>query len=169
MPTEGGEDNPMGFFDTVRRVMAGGQAGTGDLPIDRRLGDQWGLDEVGSGADDNTDRPTEGTGAYDQQQWERKLSRILDELPGSRDQWDDLMIEAGALGFDPEWLARRQGAEFALLVRRAVADRAVTEAEHRKLDLARELIGIPEPEAEAVLRAIVGEAESIFGKPVVEG
>jgi len=159
----------MGFFDTLRRVMTGDQAGADDLPIDRRLGDQWGLDEVGSGADDHTDRPAEGTSAFDRQQWERKLSRILDELPDSRGQWDDLTVEAAALGLDPGWLARRQRAEFVLLVRRAVADRAVTEAEHRRLDMARELIGISEPDAEAVLHAVVGEAESFFGKPVVEG
>ena len=159
----------MGFFDALRRVLAGGQAGADELPIDRRLGDDLGFNEVGTGADDHTDRPVEDTSAFDRRQWERKLKRILDELPGSHGEWGDLMVEAGALGFDPDWVAQRQRAEFALLVRRAVADRAVTEAEHRKLDLARELIGIPEPEAETILHSIVAEAESFYGKPVVEG
>ena len=39
--------------------------------------------------------------------------------------------------------------EFRLLIRRAVADRKLTPQEHRKLDLARDLIGISEAEAEA--------------------
>jgi hypothetical protein len=77
------------------------------------------------------------------------------------------MLEAASLAFDPGWVAQRQRAEFALLVRRAVADRTVTEAELPKLELARELIGIPEPEAERVLHAIVAEAESFFRAPVV--
>ena len=52
------------------------------------------------------------------------------------------------MDFDPAWVAQSGRDEFALLVRRAVADRVVTEAEHRKLDLARDLLGIPDPEAE---------------------
>jgi hypothetical protein len=156
----------MGFFDALRRVLAGGQVGADEMPIDRRLGDAWGFGEVGSGADDNSDLPAETTGAFDRRQWERKLKRILDELPGSRGEWGDLMVEANALGLDPAWVAERQRAEFDLLVRRAVADRSVTEAEHRKLDLARELVGLSETEAEAVLNAVVAEAESFFGKPV---
>ena len=55
-----------------------------------------------------------------------------------------------------------------MLIRQAVSDRHVTEEEHRKLDLARDLIGIPEAEAEAILHAIVAEAEAFFGKPVEE-
>jgi hypothetical protein len=69
---------------------------------------------------------------------------------------------------EPEWVAQRQRAEFALQVRRAVADRAVTEPELRKLELAHALIGIPEPEAEGTLHAIVAEARSFFGTPVVK-
>ena len=55
-----------------------------------------------------------------------------------------------------------------MLIRQAVSDRHVTEEEHRKLDLARDLIGIPEAEAESLLHAIVAEAEAFFGKPVEE-
>jgi hypothetical protein len=160
----------MAFFDTLRRVMTGDLAGVDARPDDRRrLGDTWGLDEVGSGADDHTERPVEGASAVDVRLWERKLKRILDELPGSRGEWDDLRLEAASLGFNPRWMAHRQRSEFSLLVRRAVADRAVTEAEHRKLELARELLGIPEPEAERTLHAIVAEAESFFGTPAAEG
>ena len=160
----------MAFLDTLGRVMTGDLAKVDARPEGRRsLGDTWGLDEVGSGADDNTERPVEGASAVDVRLWERKLKRILDELPDSRGEWDDLMLEAASLGFNPRWVAQRQRAEFALLVRRAVADRAVTEAEHRKLELARQLLGIPEPDAEQLLHAIVADAESFFGTPVTEG
>jgi hypothetical protein len=155
----------MGFFDALQRVLGGGQIGADGLPIDRRLGDDLGLNEVGSGADDNSSQPIEGTSAFDRRLWERKLKRVLDELPGSRGEWDDLMVEAGALGFDAGWVAQRQRAEFALLVRRAVADRVITEPEHRKLDLARELIGLSNDEAEAVLSGVVAEVHAFFEKP----
>ena len=53
-----------------------------------------------------------------------------------------------------------------MLVRRAVADRVVTEAEHRKLDFARDLLGIPDREAESILDTVVAEAETFFGKSI---
>ena len=53
-----------------------------------------------------------------------------------------------------------------MLVRRAVADRKVTEDEHQKLDLARDLIGLSEADAEAALHDIVAEAKSFFDKSV---
>jgi hypothetical protein len=156
----------MGFFDALRRVLGGGQVGPDGLPVDRSLGDALGLDEVGSGADENSSQPVEGTSGFDRRHWERKLKRVLDELPGSRGEWNDLMVEAAALGFEPGWVAQRQRAEFTWLVRRAVADRVITEPEHRKLDLARELIGISNDEAEAVLSRVVSEVQSFFGKTV---
>jgi hypothetical protein len=143
----------MGFFDTLRRVLTGDDPRpTATSDVDRRAG---------------LLPPEAGTpGVYDLTQWQKKLKRILDELPGSQSQWADLMAEERAMGFDPQWVRRCQLEEFHLLVRRAVSDRHFTEADHRKLDLARDLIGIPELEAEAILHAIVAEAEAFFGKPV---
>jgi hypothetical protein len=125
--------------------------------------DDWavGAKPSGAGVLVNAD-----AGLYDQTNWLKKLKRILDGLPESRPEWDDLVAEARALNFDPDWVARSQVDEFMLLVRRAVADGVFTEPEHRKLDLARDLIGIPEAEAEAALSSIVAEAESFFGKTI---
>jgi len=67
------------------------------------------------------------------------------------------------MDFDPAWVEQCGRDEFTLLVRRAVADRVVTEAEHRKIDMARDLIGIPDAEAVAILNQVVAEAESFFG------
>ena len=106
------------------------------------------------------------TGAYDRDQWRKKLKLILEKLPESRAQWDDLIQEAGALGLDTAWVEQCQREEFALMVRRAVADLGVTLQEHHKLELARTLIGLSEDEAEATLHAIAAEAEAFFGKPV---
>jgi hypothetical protein len=153
----------MGFFDALRRVLhrdAGGPAG-GDLAA------AWGLSE--GGADAGPTRPADleaDATAYDRAQWQKKMKRILDELPGSQSQWAELMSEARALNLDPAWVTRCQVDEFMLLIRRAVSDRHFTEAEHRKLDLARDLIGIPEAEAEAALNSIIAEAESFFGGSV---
>lgn len=144
----------MGFFDTLRRVL-----GTEPGPVDRKVADAWGLDVT-------EERGAADSSMYDRAQWQKKLKRILDELPASRPEWDALVTEARALNLDPAWVTKCQIDEFLLLVRRAVSDGVFSEAEHRKLDLARDLIGIPETEAEAALHSIVSEAETFFGKSV---
>ena len=156
----------MGFFDTLRRALGGVPDAETEAPADRRINAAWGLDEPAAG-EAHAPHPADSS-AYDRLQWEKKLKRVLDELPGSRPEWDVLTTEARALGFDPDWVAQRQVEEFLLLVRRAVSDRVITEEEHRTIDLARALIGIPENEAEAALHAILAEAESFFDKPVQE-
>ncbi len=143
----------MGFFDTLRRVL-------GQPPAGENVAAVWGLNdepEAGSAAE---------PGLYDQDNWHKKMKRVLDGLPGSRHEWPELVAEARALNLDQDWVTRCQVDEFLLLVRHAVSDRRFTEEEHRNLDLARDLIGIPEAEAEAALHAIVAEAESFFGGSV---
>jgi hypothetical protein len=152
----------MGFFDTLRRVLTGAHPAAAPAPSDRKPVPGLGDDK------DRSEAPTPGPDVYDRVQWQKKLKRILDELPASRGEWPDLMTEARALGFDSPWVRDCQLEGFQMLIRQAVADRHVTEEEHRKLDLARDLIGIPEVEAEATLHAIVAEAEAFFGKPVEE-
>lgn len=156
----------MGFFETLRRVLSAPASDpdaaetTGPLVIE-----PGGLTDE-SGVDSGPAVPPDPVSPYDRSQWRRKLKRILDELPASRHEWDGLIYEARALELDPGWVAECQRQEFLLMVRRVVADRIVTEPEHRKLELARELIGMPESEAEGSLLTIVAEAESFFGKPV---
>jgi hypothetical protein len=148
----------MGFFDALRRSL-GGETAPEYKPreIEARF--------LGVDPDElpiASETPFE-SGVYDRAQWAKKLKRVLAELPESRAEWDDIAAEARAMDFDPAWVAQCGRDEFALLVRRAVADRVVTEAEHRKIDLARDLIGIPDTEAVAILHAVVVEAESFFG------
>ncbi len=151
----------MGFFDALRRSL-GGQPDQG--PTAREVEARF------LGVDPDTLPIAEETpfdsGDYDRAQWAKKLKRVLEGLPQTRPEWDDMAAEAKSMGFPPEWVAERSRDEFALLVRRAVADRVVTEAEHRKLDLARDLLGIPDAEAEAILNSVVAEAESFFGRSV---
>ena len=90
----------------------------------------------------------------------------MEKLPPTQPECDPLLADARALGLEDEWVLRSQIDEFTLLVRRAVADRHVTEQEHRKLDLARQLIGMTEADAETLLHAVSAEAEAFFGKPV---
>jgi hypothetical protein len=63
----------------------------------------------------------------------------------------------------------RQREQFALLVRRAGADGRFTEPEHLKLDRARFLIGMPDAEAEPIVRQVVAAAEEFFGQKVEGG
>lgn len=104
--------------------------------------------------------------AYDRTQWRRKLARVLDQLPDSQPEWEPLLADARSLGFDPAWIKACQSEEFALIIRRAVADGILTPMEHRKLDLARDLIGLSDAEAEQTLHTIVAEAQTIFGKSI---
>jgi hypothetical protein len=144
----------MGFFETLRRVL-GGEPGTS-------------ADSADSAAPRAQPHEPRAPGLYDRVKWEKKMKRILDDLPASEGEWEGLLSEARALQFDPEWVMRSQVQEFVLMLHRAVADRHVTEAEHRKLEQARYLIGISEAEAEAALHSAIAEAEKFFGKPVEE-
>jgi hypothetical protein len=150
----------MGFFNALRRALGGGAPEYTPREIEA----------IHLGVDPDTLPIAEETpfasGEYDRAQWAKKLKRVLEGLPDTRAQWDDVASEARSMGFDPEWVAQCCRDEFALLVRRAVADRVVTEAEHRKLDLARDLIGIPDPDAVAILTTVIAEAEQFFGGSV---
>ncbi len=146
----------MGFFDTLRRV----------LHIDnhpaRDVAHAWGLDEESTG---------EGVvasevGLYDRAQWQKKLKRVLEGLPATKPEWADLAADARALNMDAAWVKKVELDEFMLLVRRAISDRHFTEDEHRKLDVARDLMGLSEEKAEEVLHGVIAEAEKFFGKKV---
>lgn len=147
----------MGFFDSLRRVLHREAGGTPSP----ELAAAWGLDQDAEAVPSAGDNST-----YDRANWQKKMKLILDELPASEGRWTELMSEAKALNFDPDWVTKTQVDEFLLLIRRAVSDRHFDVHEHKKLDLARDLIGIPEAEAEAALHSIVAEAEKFFGKTV---
>ena len=86
----------MGFFETLRRVL-----GKHEDPSAPNVSRAWGLgDEAGPGHD----HPAGDPSLYDRMQWHKKLKRILADLPGSRGEWGDLMVEAKALGLDPGWV-----------------------------------------------------------------
>jgi hypothetical protein len=157
----------MGFFSSLTRALGTSSRSAGDR---ERLAEAWGVSDTGDAelADagpGGTDAPPE-TLDYDRVQWRRKLKRILERLPASEHEWDPMITEARALAFDDEWVACTQLQEFDILMRRAVADCTLTEAEHEKLDLARRLIGLSEQEAETLLATIVKEAETFFGHHV---
>ena len=154
----------MGFFDSLRRTL--GSAPTeGVGPINPRLAGAPGVDDEGDPAEAAVPEPFHGS-AYDRKNWRKKFKMILDELPDSRDRFTGHMAEGLALGIEPETIRAWGREEFTLLVRRVVADRVVTEAEHRKLDLARDLLEIPDAEAVQVLHDVVAEAEQFFGGTV---
>lgn len=149
----------MGFFDTLRKVMSGETVSPPGATGDGLLGEETDNFPQAEAKPFDAD-------AYDKTQWRKKLKRILEELPDSQPEWEDFIADARALGFGPNWIHRAFRDEFTLMVRRAVADRKFTEAEHRVIDLARDLMGLPDEEAEVILHKVVQEAESFFGKPV---
>ncbi len=165
----------MGFFNALKRLLPHTAHEHADEESRQRIRAAWGLD-VEENKATNVGQPgsqsqsmamaEKGSSAFDRSQWQKKLRRILDELPDSQPRWQELMSEAHALEFEPEWIAERQREEFAFIVRRAVANKVISEDDHHKLELARKLIGMPETEAEATLHAILAEAEAVFGARV---
>jgi len=148
----------MGFFDSLRRSLGGRDV------ANERLAAAWNLNDTDEQDQEPTSEPEPFHGSeYDRKNWRKKLKRILEELPASQDEWAGHLAEAHALGIRPEQIATWSRDEFALLVRKTVAQRVMTEPEHRKLDLARELLQIPDAEAEQILNDVVAEAEKFFG------
>src|SRR5262245_64536996 len=124
----------MGFFDALKRVLIHDRLHTVSEEKQRKIREAWGLDDEGSpGAKTETAAGASASG-YDRAQWEKKLRRILDELPDSQREWNDLISDAQALALEADWIAEQQREAFAFLIRQAVADRVVTEKEHEKLD-----------------------------------
>lgn len=142
----------------------------------RKLLDAWGLDESTAPAVAPADAPTVESGlyelphplelAYDRLQWRKRVKRVLDELPDTEEEWEQVISEARAKEFDQKWVDRSIRDEFVLMVREAVADRVFTERERRKLDHARFLIGLSETDAEAIYEKVFAEAEAFFGDAI---
>lgn len=154
----------MGFFDSLRRTL--GVAPTEGIgPINPRLAGAANVPDEGDPRDAAEPESFRGI-EYDRKNWLNKFKALLDGLPGSIDLWREHMADALSLGIEPATVRAWGLTEFTLLVRRAVADRVVTESEHRKLDLARDLLEIPDADAEAILQSVVAEAEGFFGKSV---
>lgn len=154
----------MGFFETLRTVLADDFAGSTESRTDARKEVAGGKKSAAGPGQSSDDVAC----WYDRTEWRKKLQRILDGLPQTQPEWDTLVSEARALKFDPAWVKQCEREEFLFMIRRAVSDGVVSEPDHQKLELARQLIGMPDPDAEAALRSIVAEADSIFVKPVRE-
>ncbi|MFO0954886.1 MAG: hypothetical protein U0835_27730 [Isosphaeraceae bacterium] len=156
----------MGFFDSLKRVLGGHGHDEHHGHHDARqdLARAWGLEDE-SEEEEEGEAPVEAS-EYDRSQWVRKLKRVLDGLPETQGEWATLAADAKALGMDAAWIREQEKEEFLMLVRRAVADRKISDAEHRKLDLARDLIGMTEHEAETALHSIAAEASKFFGKKI---
>ncbi len=164
----------MGFFDALRQVLGAERDDRGDRgdprivetdELDDSAHPEYPAGKVVAADPDEMAAPPRTT-EFDREQWRRKLKRLLEKLPATREAWPALMTDAGALDLDTSWVETCQREEFALMVRKVVSDRVVTLEEHSKLELARSLIGLTDTEAEAILRDIVADAESFFGQAV---
>ncbi len=167
----------MGFFQTLGHIL-GGRPKLSDQQ-QQHLIDAWKLyEETPHGADsfpeasspaptggkDKNSPGAEGAAAspYDRAQWHKKVKTILEKLPESQSRWAALTAEIGPLALDADWVRQVYREEFTLLVRRAVADGVVSTEDHKKLDLARHLLGLSETEAEEILHAVIAENRSLF-------
>jgi hypothetical protein len=162
----------MGFLDVLKGFLSKA-AHPGASDARTRMREAWGLDDESAAAspEPSTTAPSadaESASRYDVEQWLKKLRRIFDGLPDSKNEWAALTTEARAYGLDDAWISERLAEEFTLLIRSVVADRVLSEADHERIEAARKLIGISESQAETAVHAIVAEAEKFFGQAVVE-
>ncbi len=151
----------MAFLEALRDFLSNNTRHDSGEQARARVRDAWNLDSVPSS-------DAESASPYDVQQWRKKLRRIFEELPDSKQEWEGLMTEARAYGLDTGWIDARLAEEFTQLIRVVVADRVLSEADHERIETARRLIGLTEFQAETAVRAIVAEAEQFFGGAVVE-
>src|SRR5438270_473146 len=84
-----GEQSPMGFFDTLRRVLSGADADadSGEHPRSPGEAPSDPHDDLPAGSSDipiDSEATTPGPDIYDRLQWHKKLKRVLDTLPDSR-------------------------------------------------------------------------------------
>ena len=110
----------MGFFDTLRRVLAG----------ERRRPTTSSSRPTAASRDRDRrppsrrpDRAPPAPASTTGRSGEEAQARSSTSCPARSAEWADLMAEARALGFDPDMGRQRQVEEFQLLVRRVVADR----------------------------------------------
>jgi hypothetical protein len=149
------------------RLFQGWSSSEKDLELRRRALERWA--EAGPETDGGEDVFVVSQHAatdYERTLWRKKLQRILDDLPDSKSEWPDFAPDGDVLGLGDAWIHDRMVEEFTLLIRRVIADGVVTDAEHRKLDMARDLIGLSDSQAEAIFQQAIEEAEAFFGKSV---
>ena len=139
----------MGFFNALKRLLPHASHELASEESRQRIRAAWGLDDDESdtaGRGDDHALPATKTGSnasvFDRAQWQKRLRRILDGLPGSQPQWHVLMTDAHALQLEPDWIADRQREEFAFIIRRAVADKVISEEDHGMVQL--RVTAIPE-------------------------
>lgn len=151
----------MRFLEALKDFLSSNEHSGSRQNAPARIRDAWNLDSAPS-ADADSASP------YDVAQWRKKLRRIFEDLPESKEEWTGLMTEARSYGLDAEWIDARLAEEFTQLIRGVVADRVLSEADNERIEAARRLIGLTESQAETAVRAIVAEAEQFFGGAVVE-
>ena len=149
----------MGFLNALRKAITGDHA----VVADPKVAEAWGLSTEPHKAPDLVSLEAS---EFDRSQWQKRVKRILAGLPATESEWPDMLADARAMHLSQDYIDKVMVDEFLLLIRRAVADRHVTELEHKNLDLARYLIGIPEEAAEATLNTVVKEAETFFGQAI---
>ena len=95
----------MGFFNALKRLLPHASHTRASEESRQRIRAAWGLDDdeintTGKGVDHSPSPTTTVSNAsvFDRTQWQKKLRKILDELPGSQPQWHDLMTDAHACG-----------------------------------------------------------------------
>jgi hypothetical protein len=147
----------MGFLDTLKHLL-----GKEREPVAERVARAWGLPAEGEAPEP----PPEDTSNYDRVKWRKSLARVLEGLPLTRNEWTALKAEAKALKFEPEWVTKCESDEFMLLVRRIVSDRKIGPEEHEKIDMARQLIGLFDDQAETIVRSVIADAETFFDQPI---
>lgn len=165
------------FIQTLKRLFGGEASGETAALRDREreaLRKAWNLD-----ADDpvmveecRRQEPDDPTGqGYDEHLWRGRLANLCSEIHDRTDlaeQVKILMGEAHNLAIAPQAIFETAQAAFESAIRQVVADRQVTDDEHRQLDDLRDALGLPDVLAADILEKVADEARTVF-KSQIEG
>ena len=149
----------MSFLDKLKRVLEDRHALAG---ISAKRPDPGAQSGVSLSPDPAATDSSASTTGYDREQWRRKLRRAVELYPRTQAEFANLDSDEKALALDSDWVSACKQEEFTWAIRRIVADRVVTPSEHDRLDEIRELLGLDEEDAAAILHGVVSDAETVF-------
>lgn len=169
----------MSIFGAILNLLKSRES-SGDPLSDKEreaLRQAWGMD-ANDPVDDHPEparEVTDPTGiTYDGLMWRKKIARmVIEPAEIGRENFQahlaEIWNESHALGLSPEAIFETAKTAFRNAVRHVVADRVITQAEHRYLENLQETFGLPGEMAARITQEVITEAETIFAAKIENG
>lgn len=169
----------MSIFGSILNLLKSRESSDGPLTEKEResLRQAWGMD-ANDPLDDHPEpvkEVTDPTGVtYDELMWRKKIARmVIDPAEIGRENFQarlaEIWHESHALGLSPEAIFETARNAFHGAVRHVVADRVITQTEHRYLEMLQDTFGLPGEMAAQITQEVTREAETIFAARIENG